>query len=146
MLNSHLTKCVFSGLVIIFSGLSWSSPPMEQDRASLFVVRQSDGSELKVRRLGDAYFHWLENASGEVIIKNAASGDYEFATIKKDTKRPILVPSGINALYDIKGNSAHKTEVQESKGVVDKFVPLLRDDIVFLRKTAVETTSKNKLR
>jgi len=44
-----------------------------------FTVTQPDGTTLSLYRRGDEFRNWIENAEGYTMIKNEATGYWEFA-------------------------------------------------------------------
>lgn len=122
-------------LVVALASQAVSSPPLEE-RYTPF--KQADGSEVILTRYGDARFHWLETRSGEVVVKNPDTGDYEYAKVKKENGSPMLVPSGVKPGEDPKKKSA------EGETLVEDFTPLTRKDLIPLRKAAIKHYQKVK--
>ena len=62
----------------------------------LITFAQPDGSTFQANLRGDEHFSWIEAENKMIIIKNKASGYFEFAMLKRDDKNRLkLVPSGI---------------------------------------------------
>ena len=123
----------FLSILIFFFSLSsvnWAVPVTEEYQ----VVRQSDNSELIVAKYGDEHFHWLETPRGEIVLFNHQSGNYEYATIGEKNGTKFLKPSGVKVVK-IVPTLEEKNSKNDSES--EKFVPLMRNDIVSLRKTMV---------
>ena len=60
---------------LIAAPLSWAKPTSPFP----FTVRQPDGTTLELYRRGDEFRNWIENAEGYTVIKNEATGYWEFA-------------------------------------------------------------------
>lgn len=127
---------IYSALLIVaLASQAVSSPPLEE-RYTTF--KQADGSEVTLTRYGDARFHWLETRSGKVVVKNSDTGDYEYAKVKKENDRPMLVPSGVKPGEDREKNAA------KNETVAEDFTPLTRKDLIPLRKAAIKHYKKTK--
>ena len=62
----------------------------------LITFAQPDGSTFQAHRKGDENFSWIEAENKMIIVKNKASGYFEFALLKRNDKNRLkLVPSGI---------------------------------------------------
>ena len=62
----------------------------------LITFAQPDGSTFQAHLRGDEYFSWIEAENKMIIVKNKASGYFEFAILKRNEKNLLkLVPSGI---------------------------------------------------
>ena len=62
----------------------------------LITFAQPDGSTFQAHLRGDEHFSWIEAENKMIIVKNKASGYFEFALLKRDDKNRLkLVPSGI---------------------------------------------------
>ena len=62
----------------------------------LITFAQPDGSTFQAHLRGDEHFSWIEAENKMIIVKNKASGYFEFALLKRDDKNLLkLVPSGI---------------------------------------------------
>ena len=62
----------------------------------LITFAQPDGSTFQAHLRGDEHFSWIEAANKMIIVKNKASGYFEFALLKQDEKNRLkLAPSGI---------------------------------------------------
>ena len=62
----------------------------------LITFAQPDGSTFQAHLRGDEHFSWIEAENKMIIVKNKASGYFEFAILKRDDKNRLkLVPSGI---------------------------------------------------
>ena len=67
----------------------------------LITFEQPDGSRFQAHLRGDEYFSWIETKNKLIIVKNEASGFYEFALIKRDEEnRYKLVPSGTSVIQN----------------------------------------------
>jgi len=131
---------VLSILVILLSiaGQTWAVPV----NADYQVVRHADNSELVVAQFGDEDVQWLETPRGEIVLFNRRSGNYEYATIGEKNGKKFLKPSGIKVVKFVP-TLEEKMAQQKSKNnpASEKFVPLMRNDILSLRKTI---TTKNQ--
>ena len=62
----------------------------------LITFAQPDGSTFQAHLKGDENFSWIEAENKMIIVKNKASGYFEFAILKRDDKNRLkLAPSGI---------------------------------------------------
>ena len=62
----------------------------------LITFAQPDGSTFQAHLRGDEHFSWIEAENKMIIVKNKASGYFEFALLKRNDKNFLkLVPSGI---------------------------------------------------
>ena len=62
----------------------------------LITFAQPDGSTFQANLKGDENFSWIEAENKMIIVKNKASGYFEFALLKRNDKDFLkLVPSGI---------------------------------------------------
>ena len=62
----------------------------------LITFAQPDGSTFQAHLKGDENFSWIEAENKMIIVKNKASGYFEFAILKRNDKNRLkLVPSGI---------------------------------------------------
>ena len=62
----------------------------------LITFAQPDGSTFQAHLKGDENFSWIEAENKMIIVKNKASGYFEFALLKQNDKNRLkLVPSGI---------------------------------------------------
>ena len=62
----------------------------------LITFAQPDGSTFQAHLKGDENFSWIEAENKMIIVKNKASGYFEFALLKRDDKNRLkLAPSGI---------------------------------------------------
>tara|TARA_B100000929_G_C15322093_1_gene357641 strand:- start:218 stop:598 length:381 start_codon:yes stop_codon:yes gene_type:complete len=65
----------------------------------LITFEQPDGSRFQAYLRGDEYFSWIETENKLIIVKNEASGFFEFAVVKRDAEnRYKLVPSGTSVI------------------------------------------------
>ena len=75
----------------------------------LITFAQPDGSTFQAHLKGDEYFNWIETENKMILVKNKRSGYFEFAVIKRDEKkRLILFPSGVPVIE--RGHSALRTD------------------------------------
>jgi hypothetical protein len=58
------------------------------------VFTQSSGESFKGNIKGDEWTHWIESNKGAVVMYNARTKNYEYATIRIEKGVEILVPSG----------------------------------------------------
>lgn len=90
-----MQKLLFVTIFVVFSFLfsfpSIGSPAMP----GIVKIKQPNGTVLEISIKGDEWFNWKEEKTGKVIIKNKASGYYEFARIKMKDGREVLAPSGV---------------------------------------------------
>ncbi len=62
----------------------------------LITFAQPDGSTFQAHLRGDEHFSWIEAENKMIIVKNKASGYFEFAILKRNDKNRLkLMPSGI---------------------------------------------------
>ncbi|MBU2514046.1 hypothetical protein KJ966_22145 [bacterium] len=59
------------------------------------IFKQPDGSTFTARLKGDEWFNWVETDDKRVIVRNSASGFYEYAVITRKDGIESLSPSGI---------------------------------------------------
>ena len=57
--------------------------------------KNSDNSTFTAKLMGDPYFHYVKTPSGDILIYNKTSGNYEYANIDTRGSHPKLVPSGV---------------------------------------------------
>jgi len=75
----------------------------------LITFAQPDGATFQAHLKGDEYFSWIETENKMILVKNKRSGYFEFAVIKRDEKkRLILFPSGVPVIE--RGHSALRTD------------------------------------
>jgi len=61
----------------------------------LITFENPDGSRFQAHLRGDEYFSWIETVNKLIIVKNEASGFFEFAVVKRDVENHLkLLPSG----------------------------------------------------
>jgi hypothetical protein len=90
-------------ICLIISMLTGLSIPLMAVPATPFLItfEQPDGSRFQAHLIGDEYFSWIETKNKLIIVKNEASGFYEFALIKRDEEnRYKLVPSGTSVIQN----------------------------------------------
>jgi hypothetical protein len=90
-------------ICLIISMLTGLSIPLMAVPATPFLItfEQPDGSRFQAHLRGDEYFSWIETKNKLIIVKNEASGFYEFALIKRDEEnRYKLVPSGTSVIQN----------------------------------------------
>jgi len=90
-------------ICLIISMLTGLSIPLMAVPAIPFLItfEQPDGSRFQAHLRGDEYFSWIETKNKLIIVKNEASGFYEFALIKRDEEnRYKLVPSGTSVIQN----------------------------------------------
>lgn len=56
--------------------------------------KNSDGSTFSGKLKGDPYFHYIKTATGDIVVFNKNSGDYEYANIDNSGSHAKLIPSG----------------------------------------------------
>ena len=76
----------------------------------LITFAQPDGSTFQAHLRGDEHFSWIEAENKMIIVKNRASGYFEFALLKRNEKNILkLVPSGIPVIkrgqYSLRSNT-----------------------------------------
>ena len=76
----------------------------------LITFAQPDGSTFQAHLRGDEHFSWIEAENKMIIVKNKASGYFEFALLKRNDKNRLkLVPSGIPVIkrgqYSLRSNT-----------------------------------------
>ena len=84
-------------ICLIISILTGLSIPLMAVPATPFLItfEQPDGSRFQAHLRGDEYFSWIETGNKLIIVKNEASGFFEFAVVKRDVENHLkLVPSG----------------------------------------------------
>ncbi len=74
-------------LVLFFSSVLNAAPAMPFERS----FSQNDGSRFKAHAVGDEYLHYIETKSGDILVYNPKTKNYEFATVKGSR----LAPSGL---------------------------------------------------
>ena len=72
--------------------------------------KNSDNSTFTGKLIGGPYFHYVKSSSGDILVFNKTSGNYEYANIDTSGSHPKLVPSGIKAGT----NGAHQS-ISESQ-------------------------------
>jgi len=91
-----MRKYVKSGILIIIVSavLALCAAPESTAKPASpfpFTVEQPDGTKLELYKRGDEFRNWTESADGYTVLKNEASGYWEFAE-SKDGK---LVSTGV---------------------------------------------------
>lgn len=85
-------------IISILTGLSTSLGAVPAT-PFLITFEQPDGSRFQAHLRGDEYFSWIETENKLIIVKNEASGFFEFAVVKRDAEnRYKLVPSGTSVI------------------------------------------------
>ena len=85
-------------IILVLTGLS---TPLMAVPATPFLItfKQPDGSRFQAHLKGDEYFSWIETENKLIIVKNEASGFFEFAVVKRDAENRLkLVPSGASVI------------------------------------------------
>ena len=85
-------------IILVLTGLS---TPLMAVPATPFLItfEQPDGSRFQAHLRGDEFFSWIETENKLIIVKNEASGFFEFAVVKRDAgNRLNLVPSGASVI------------------------------------------------
>ena len=88
-------------ICLIISMLTGLSTPLMAVPATPFLItfEQPDGSRFQAHLRGDEYFSWIETENKLIIVKNEASGFFEFAVVKRDAENRLkLVPSGASVI------------------------------------------------
>ena len=88
-------------ICLIISMLTGLSIPLMAVPATPFLIifEQPDGSRFQAHLRGDEYFSWIETENKLIIVKNEASGFFEFAVVKRDAENRLkLVPSGASVI------------------------------------------------
>ena len=88
-------------LCLIISMITGLSIPLMAVPATPFLItfEQPDGSRFQAHLKGDEYFSWIETENKLIIVKNEASGFFEFAVVKRDAENRLkLVPSGTTVI------------------------------------------------
>lgn len=127
-----MQKLLFITIFVVFSFL-FSFPAMGSSAMPGIVkVKQPDGTVLEISIKGDEWFNWKEEKAGKVIIKNKASGYYEFARIKVKNGREVLAPSGVRVTPGM-GPSF-------SKGLIEAegYNEISKEDLTRMRNQALE--------
>jgi len=84
-------------ICLIISILTGFSTALVAVPATPFLItfENPDGSRFQAHLRGDEYFSWIETGNKLIIVKNEASGFFEFAVVKRDVENHLkLVPSG----------------------------------------------------
>ena len=93
---------------IIISLLFYTTLSAAPAAPHLITFEQPDGSKFNGFLKGDEYFSWIETENKMILVKSKTSGFFEFALIKMDQKkRLILLPSGVTVIEQ--GHSSLKT-------------------------------------
>ncbi len=98
-------------LLLIFSLLLaqiYAAPAFNKLRE----FKQADGSTFEARAYGNQHLHWIQTPQGEILLYNAKSKNFEYATIQNNT----LKPSGTK--YDQKNSIRARSQARVNK--VDK--------------------------
>ena len=99
----------------------------------LITFAQPDGSTFQAHLKGDEYFSWIETENKMILIKNKASGFFEFAVINRDEKnRLILLPSGVPVIE--RGHSGLRTDHNIPKITSEQLGKIWQSRIVERRK------------
>ena len=80
-------------MTVCFAGFGdiFAAPAMP----SLLEITQPNGDKFKAYLRGDEYFSWWESEKGEVLLRNLATGYFEYAIISMIDEKEELVPTGI---------------------------------------------------
>ena len=84
-------------ICLIISILTGFSTALVAVPATPFLItfENPDGSRFQAHLRGDEYFSWIETVNKLIIVKNEASGFFEFAVVKRDVENHLkLLPSG----------------------------------------------------
>ncbi len=59
------------------------------------IFKQPDGSSFVAKLKGDEWFNWVETRDNRIIVRNKATGFYEYGIIIKKDDIESLSPSGV---------------------------------------------------
>jgi len=79
-----MKKSVLLGIVM--TGMLFAAPAFERVR----IFTQPDGSAFAGTLRGDEYLHWIETASGDIVVFSKQNGRFERAAVGTEA----LLPSG----------------------------------------------------
>ena len=130
--NNRYSAFWIAVIALSLSKFNWAYPSNNDYR----VVRQSDNSELVVAPYQDEHLQWLETPRGEIVLFNRKSGNYEYATIGEKNGEKYLKPSGVKVEKFVPTLEEKLAKQAAKENEPDgKFVPLMRNDIISLKKT-----------
>lgn len=113
------------------SGYAVVAYPGEMDAS------QPDGSSLAIKVHGDEFLNWVTTADGYTVVRNAATGGYEYA-VSKDGK---LISSGILA-HDRKARASKENRLLKS--IAPNLVPAMTAKGSLLRSNALTMRRENR--
>ena len=130
-------------IFLIISMLTGLSIPLMAVPATPFLItfEQPDGSRFKAHLRGDEYFSWIETENKLIIVKNEASGFFEFALIKRDAENRLkLVPSGASVIQS--DQSAFKAPANIPKISRDQLGQIWKSEIAERRNLKIMPAKK----
>ena len=131
-------------ICLIISMLTGFSTPLMAVPATPFLItfEQPDGSRFQAHLRGDEYFSWIETKNKLIIVKNEASGFFEFAVVKRDAENRLkLVPSGASVIQS--DQSALKAPVNIPKISRDQLGEIWKSEIAERRNLKIMPAKKS---
>ena len=128
-------------IILVLTGLS---TPLMAVPATPFLItfEQPDGSRFQAHLRGDEYFSWIETKNKLIIVKNEASGFFEFAVIKRDEENRLkLVPSGASVIQS--DQSALKAPANIPKISRDQLGEIWKSEIAERRNLKIIPAKKS---
>ena len=131
-------------ICLIISMLTGLSIPLMAVPATPFLItfEQPDGSRFQAHLRGDEYFSWIETENKLIIVKNEASGFFEFAVVKRDAENRLkLVPSGASVIQS--DQSALKAPANIPKISRDQLGEIWKSEIAERRNFKIMPAKKS---
>ena len=131
-------------ICLIISMLTGLSTPLMAVPATPFLItfEQPDGSRFQAHLRGDEYFSWIETENKLIIVKNEASGFFEFAVVKRDAENRLkLVPSGASVIQS--DQSAFKAPANIPKISRDQLGEIWKSEIAKMRNLKIMPAKKS---
>ena len=108
----------------------------------LITFEQPDDSRFQAHLRGDEYFSWIETENKLIIVKNEASGFFEFAVVKRDAENRLkLVPSGASVIQS--DQSALKAPANIPKIFRDQLGEIWKSEIAEMRILKIMPAKKS---
>ena len=124
--------------------LTGFSTPLMAVPATPFLItfEQPDGSRFQAHLRGDEYFSWIETKNKLIIVKNEASGFFEFAVVKRDAENRLkIVPSGASVIQS--DQSALKAPTNIPKISPDQLGEIWKNEIAERKNLKIMPAKKN---
>ena len=128
-------------IILVLTGIS---TPLMAVPATPFLItfEQPDGSRFQAHLRGDEYFSWIETENKLIIVKNEASGFFEFAVLKRDAENRLkLVPSGASVIQS--DQSALKAPANIPKISRDQLGEIWKSEIAKRRNLKIMPAKKS---